>query len=127
MAQNNLAENMVEEPLRKQSYETTPSYGESTEVETKKWLKCSRFEKLLMGIGGAIAAVMCIFVISSKIALTNSQHQLQQLDNRIVTMHNKNTTLTQQIGELQSSSRLQKIAKNNGMSLNNANIRNVTK
>jgi cell division protein FtsL len=42
-------------------------------------------------------------------------------------VNSNNTNLQQQVGELQSSSRLQKIAKENGMSLSNGNIRNVTK
>lgn len=124
MAQNNLARNLTEEPQ--------PSVSEPEKVQIKrvsigKTLKLSSFEKLLIVCGSAMLTVLMLVVVSSKIALSNSQHELQHLDNQIVNVRNNNTNLKQQIGELQSSTRLDKIAHKSGMSLSNANIRNVTK
>lgn len=124
MAQNNLAHNLAEQP---QPYVSTPDQVRIKKVSISKALKLSSFEKLLIVCGSAVLTVLMLVVVSSKIALSNSQHELQHLDNQIVNVRNNNTNLTQQIGELQSSTRLDKIAHESGMSLSNANIRNVTK
>ncbi|MFD1124921.1 cell division protein FtsL [Lentilactobacillus raoultii] len=128
MAQNNLARNLTQEEPE-QPYVSTPRRvsqpGRQPGFSPR--LRLNAFEKVLI-IGGSILLTgLMLMVVSSKIALSNSQHELQHLDTRISNIHNDNTNLKQQIGELQSSSRLQKIAKENGMSLSNGNIRNVTK
>lgn len=128
MAQNNLARDIAEQP---KTYVSSPEQV-STEVTVKRVrvasrLQLSAFEKVLIVSGSAILTVLMLLVVSSKIALSNSQHQLQHIDNQIVNVRNDNTNLNQQIGELQSSSRLEKVAKQSNMSLKNANIRNVTK
>ncbi len=126
MAQNNLARNLTQE--EPETYVSTPERVKPTPgVQPKQHLKLSAFEKTLIVCGSVILTVLMLMVVSSKIALSNSQHQLQHLDTRITAIHNNNINLQQQIGELQSSSRLQKIAKENGMTLSNGNIRNVTK
>jgi cell division protein FtsL len=128
MAQNNLARKIVEQP---QTYvsapEQTPEEVVSRNVRAAERLKLSAFEKLLIVSGSVILTVLMLLVVSSKIALSNAQHQLQHVDSQIVNVQNDNTNLKQQIGELQSSSRLEKVAKQGNMSLKNANIRNVTK
>ncbi|EHO54052.1 cell division protein FtsL [Lentilactobacillus kisonensis] len=128
MAQNNLARDIAEQP---KTYVSSPEQV-PTEVTVKRVrvasrLQLSAFEKVLIVSGSAILTVLMLLVVSSKIALSNSQHQLQHIDNQIVNVRNDNTNLNQQIGELQSSSRLEKVAKQSNMSLKNANIRNVTK
>ncbi|GAA2969345.1 cell division protein FtsL [Lentilactobacillus parakefiri] len=124
MAQNNLARNLTDQP---QPYVSRPDQAQVKRVSISKALKLSSFEKLLIVCGSAVLTVLMLVVVSSKIALSNSQHELQHLDNQIVTVRTSNTNLKQQIGELQSSTRLDKIAHKSGMSLLNANIRNVTK
>lgn len=128
MAQNNLARDIAEQP---KTYVSSPEQV-PTEVTVKRVrvasrLQLSAFEKVLIVSGSAILTVLMLLVVSSKIALSNSQHQLQHIDNQIVNVRNDNTNLNQQIGELQNSSRLEKVAKQSNMSLKNANIRNVTK
>ncbi|AQW20581.1 cell division protein FtsL [Lentilactobacillus curieae] len=125
MAQNNLAREIFQQPKTTTFAPEQPAV--KSEPKVKERLKVSTFEKVLGATLAIVASVLMIYVVSSKIALSNSQHELQQLDNQVATMHNKNTNYKQQIGELQSSSRLEKIAKSSGMSLSNSNIRNVTK
>ncbi|GHP14997.1 cell division protein FtsL [Lentilactobacillus fungorum] len=128
MAQNNLARKIVEQPETYVSApEQTPEEVVSRNVRAAERLKLSAFEKLLIVSGSVILTVLMLLVVSSKIALSNAQHQLQHVDSQIVNVQNDNTNLKQQIGELQSSSRLEKVAKQGNMSLKNANIRNVTK
>ncbi len=125
MAQNNLARNLVDQPLEKEIPRVKPRVR--VRAKAKVRLRVSGLEKALITGCSVVLCILMVAVISSKIALSNSQHSLQQLDNRIERLHNSNTNLRQQMGELQSSSRLQKVAKQNGMSLHNGNIRNVTK
>lgn len=128
MAQNNLARNIAEEPKTYvSSPEQTPDEVVTKQVHVATKLQISPFEKLLIVSGSVILTVLMLLVVSSKIALSNAQHQLQHVDTQIVNVRNDNTNLNQQIGELQSSSRLEKVAKQGNMSLKNANIRNVTK
>lgn len=128
MAQNNLARNIAEEPKTYvSSPEQTPDEVATQQVHVATKLQISPFEKLLIVSGSIILTVLMLLVVSSKIALSNAQHQLQHVDTQIVNVRNDNTNLNQQIGELQSSSRLEKVAKQGNMSLKNANIRNVTK
>lgn len=126
MAQNNLAREIFQqaEPTYTPTQPVVPA-APKTQTETKVGI--STFEKVLFAVGALVCVAMMIFVVSAKIALTNAQHELQQVDDRISTVHSQNTNYKQQIGELQSSNRLEKIAKDSGMSLSNANIRNVTK
>ncbi|KRK37886.1 hypothetical protein FD07_GL002225 [Levilactobacillus parabrevis ATCC 53295] len=59
--------------------------------------------------------------------MSNAQHELQSVNNAVTTYTNRNTNKQQQINELQSRSRLDKIAKKQGLSLQNDRIRNVNK
>lgn len=125
MEQNNLARSFAQAEPKK--VVSTPDQVITKKVRVSQRLNLSVFEKLLIVCGSALLTVLMLVVVSSKIALSNSQHQLQHLDSQTVNVRNDNTNLKQQIGELQSSSRLDKIAKQSGMSLSNHNIRNVTK
>lgn len=125
MEQNNLARSFAQAEPKK--VVSTPDQVVTKKVRVSQRLNLSVLEKLLIVCGSALLTVLMLVVVSSKIALSNSQHQLQHLDSQTVNVRNDNTNLKQQIGELQSSSRLDKIAKQSGMSLSNHNIRNVTK
>lgn len=133
MAQNNLAEAVpltqepqqrpnIEQPQRQAQPRVSPQQHPSSHK-----LPVSKFEKCLLTACGLVLAVMMVCVVSSKIALTNAQHNLQSINNQITTVQNHNTNAQQQINELQSRSRLDKIAKKQGLSLENARIRNVNK
>ncbi|UQS86431.1 cell division protein FtsL [Nicoliella spurrieriana] len=74
---------------------------------------------------GFIALVLVL--ISAKVNLSLAQQNLQNVNQKVEKIHNDNSNLKQEVSELQSSSRLQKIAQKNGLSLSNNNIRNVRK
>lgn len=80
-----------------------------------------------MVVGGLILATMMVCVVSSKIAMSNAQHELQSVAQTTATYQNKNTNAQQEINELQSRSRLDKIAQKQGLSLQNSRIRTVNK
>lgn len=131
MAQNNLAENLVDVPSKRTiavrpSRPTTVSTPAAAPVVQPR-LKVNTFEKLLVVACTLVVALLMVMVVNSKIALTNSEHQLQQLQSTSSKISTENTNLDQQISELQSSTRLEAIAQKDGMSLSNSRIRNVTK
>lgn len=90
-------------------------------------LPVSKFEKCLMTVCGLALALLMVCVVSSKIAMSTAEHNLQSINNKVTTIQNHNTSKQQQINELQSRSRLDKIAKKQGLTLENARIRNVNK
>ncbi|HJE86467.1 cell division protein FtsL [Levilactobacillus brevis] len=133
MAQNNLAEAVpltqepqqrpnIEQPQRQAQPEVHPQGNPNSQK-----LPVSKFEKCLMTVCGLVLAVLMVCVVSAKISLSNAQHELQSVNSAVTTYTNRNTNKQQQINELQSRSRLDKIAKKQGLSLQNDRIRNVNK
>lgn len=85
----------------------------------------NRLEKTLWVVGSLITLVMMIFLVSGSISSTNAQHKLTDSEQRVSSTQNENTNLRQEIGELTSSTRMNKIAKQDGLRLIESNIRNV--
>ncbi|KRL12304.1 hypothetical protein FD38_GL001481 [Levilactobacillus zymae DSM 19395] len=90
-------------------------------------LPVSKFEKCLVTACGLVLAVLMVCVVSAKIAMSNAQRDLQTVNQTTATYQNRNTNAQQEINELQSRSRLDKIAQKQGLSLENARIRTVNK
>ncbi|WP_061775869.1 cell division protein FtsL [Levilactobacillus senmaizukei] len=130
MAQNSLAEAvpLIQEPVRRPKVQPQPTPQQQPQQSPRKrWLPVSKFEKCLMTVCGLILAVLMVSVVSAKIAMSNAQHELQSVNNQVTTYTNRNTNTQQEINELQSRTRLDKIAKKQGLTLENARIRNVNK
>ncbi|HIW71649.1 MAG TPA: cell division protein FtsL [Candidatus Levilactobacillus faecigallinarum] len=131
MAQNSLAEAvpLTTKPQRRQHIEQPQPQVQPTPQgqPQRQKLPISKFEKCLMVVGGLILATMMVCVVSSKIAMSNAQHELQSVAQTTATYQNKNTNAQQEINELQSRSRLDKIAQKQGLSLQNSRIRTVNK
>ncbi|WP_048000031.1 cell division protein FtsL [Lactiplantibacillus herbarum] len=126
MAQNGLARE-----LPKQTPDaTTPVH--KTVVTPNPAIKTQRvpfspFEKCLCVGFSLVVFSLAIMLVSTNINIGNSQSQLQTVQAKITKVQASNTSAGQQISELSSRSRLNKIAKQYGLSLNNGNIRNVYK
>lgn len=87
----------------------------------------SRLEIGSIVAGAVILVALTIAVISSQIGLTKAQFGLQQVNQRITTIQNRNVNTKQEINSLSSRDRLLKIAEKDGLMMNNSSIRNVTK
>ncbi|GAK47181.1 cell division protein FtsL [Secundilactobacillus oryzae JCM 18671] len=126
MSQNNLAQDLQsieplhvapqERPLHNPQVKTLPKHS-----------PVSKFEKCLMTLCGFIIAVMMILTINVTISVSTAQHHLQDMQTRVSQLKTSNTSHRQEANELQSRSRLDKIAKANGLVLSNDKIRNVDK
>lgn len=82
-------------------------------------------EKTLLAIGSIVALEMMIFLVSYSISATSAQHELSQTQQTVAKEQNRITDLRQEIGELTSTSRLNKIAREKGLILINKNIRTI--
>lgn len=82
-------------------------------------------EKTLLAIGSIVTLGMMIFLVSSSISATAAQHELSQTQQTVAKEQNRITDLRQEIGELTSTSRLNKIAREKGLTLINKNIRTI--
>jgi cell division protein FtsL len=87
----------------------------------------SKAEISSMIIGNLILLVMTIAVISSQINFTKAQYSLQNINQEITVLHNRNVNTKQEISTLASRDRLLNLAKKYGLSMNDSNIRNVSK
>jgi cell division protein FtsL len=82
-------------------------------------------EKTLLIVGSVITLGMMIFLVSSSISATSAQHELTNTQQSVAKEQNRVTDLRQEIGELTSTTRLNKIAREKGLTLINKNIRTI--
>ncbi|WP_318765910.1 cell division protein FtsL [Lactiplantibacillus carotarum] len=127
MAQNGLAREL---PQRTPGAATTPVHKTvvtpNPAIKTRR-VPFSAFEKCLCVGLSLVVFSLAIMLVSTNIAIGNSQSHLQTVQTKITKVQAGNTSASQQISELSSRSRLNKVAKQYGLSLNNGNIRNVYK
>lgn len=99
-----------------------------TSISPKKSrIPFSKAEILSIVMGNLILLVMTIAVISSQISFTKAQYSLQNINQEIAVIHNRNVNTKQEISTLSSRDRLLDLAKKYGLSMNDSNIRNVSK
>ena len=127
MAQNGLAREL---PRATPGVSTTPVH--KTVATPNPALKTQRvpfsaFEKVLCVTFSMIIFGLALALVSTNIAVGNAQSQLQTVQSKISKVQASNTSASQQISELSSRTRLNKVAKRYGLSLNNSSIRNVYK
>lgn len=113
-AQPQIKENPQQEPSRK------------SRVHTKS-VPVSKLESVLLMLLGLITMVLMVALVSVKVSTTVSQQQLQKINNSVDSTISKNVDLRQEVGELTSSQRLTEYAQTHNMTLNNDNVRNVSK
>lgn len=127
MAQNGLARELPREtpgattnPVHKNVVSPNPA------IKTQR-VPFSSFEKVLCVGFSLVVFGLAILLVSTNIAVSNSQSKLSSVQTKVTKVQASNTSAAQQISELSSRTRLNKIAKQYGLSLNNGNIRNVYK
>lgn len=85
----------------------------------------SRLEKTLIFLGSVITLGMMIFLVSSSISATSAQHELTRTQQSVAKEQNRINDLKLEIGNLTSTQRLNKIAREKGLTLINKNIRTI--
>ena len=128
MAQNGLARELPQQtpgattPVHKTTTVATPNPS----IKTQR-VAFSMFEKVLCVGLSLVVFSLAIMLVSTNITATNAESELQTVQENVSKVQAKNTSAAQEISELSSRSRLNKIAKQYGLSLNNGSIRNVYK
>ena len=111
---------MAGNTVRKYNYEPEEEVRKSPRlvVDPQK-VSYSAFEKLLavLGLLGAVA------LITLNVSATYAQRQLTNVKESITKQKNATADLQQEIGELSSNTRLNKIAQSQGLKLRENNIR----
>ncbi|MBD5430050.1 cell division protein FtsL [Lactobacillus sp.] len=85
----------------------------------------SRLEKFIIVVGSLLSLGMMFLLVSATVAQTSAQHDLANIEQKISSKQSSNTDLRQEIGEMTSTSRMNKIARQEGLSSIENNLRNV--
>mgnify|MGYP001101483874 CR=1 FL=1 len=111
---------MADSSARRVEFET------NRKTETEKAQQVGLDGRQVRWTGGSIVTLaMMIFLVSSSISATSAQHELTANQQSVTRQENKITDLRQEIGELTSSSRLNKVAREKGLTLIEKNIRTI--
>lgn len=94
--------------------------------KVKKRLKMSKFERLLYIFTLVIVLMTPFALVFSQATLSEINFEVEKTKKQISSQEKKNTSLTMKINELASLEKIQTVAKKQGLSYNNNNIRTVT-
>ena len=93
--------------------------------KVKKRLKMSKFERLLYIFTLVVLLMTPFALVFSQATLSEINFEVEKTKKTITTQEKKNESLTMKINELASLEKIQAIAKEQGLSYNNDNIKNI--
>lgn len=91
--------------------------------KVKKQLKMSKFEKLLYTVAVFLLLVSPISIVFSKATLAKVNFEVEQQKRQIEKQKKTNEGISMTIDELASLTKIQEVAKEQGLSYNNNNIK----
>ncbi|WP_319470453.1 septum formation initiator family protein [uncultured Trichococcus sp.] len=89
--------------------------------------KYVKIEKIAITITLLSALVVLLLSLATQVTLSNQNRALQDLQNDSVAIGLENQNLEQEVQELSRYDRIIEIAKELGLEMNEANVRNVTR
>lgn len=95
-------------------------------IKKEKKVKVLRIEKLIYGLIIFVAVLIPIANVFSKALLSESNIEVEKLENKIKEQVGINDSLNMQINELASLDKIQAVANQLGLSYNNDNIKLIT-
>lgn len=93
--------------------------------KVKKRLKMSKFERLLYIFTFVIVLMTPFALVFSQATLSEVNFEVEKSKKQIVAQEKKNESLTMKINELASLEKIQEVAREQGLSYNNHNIRTI--
>ena len=93
--------------------------------KVKKRLKMSKFERLLYIFVFVLLLATPFMLVFSQATLSKVNYEVEKTKQVINTQKKKNESLTMKVNELASLEKIQEVAKEQGLSYNNDNIRTV--
>lgn len=94
--------------------------------KVKKRLKMSKFEKLLYGFTLVLLLLTPFVLVFSQATLSEINFEVEKLNKNISSQEKTNESLTMKINELASLEKIQEIAREQGLTYNNNNIKSIT-
>ena len=91
--------------------------------KTQKKVKTLKVEKLIYMLIAFVAILIPIANVFSKALLSQTNIEVEKLENRIIKQTGINDSLSMQINELASLDKIQAVANDLGLSYNNNNIK----
>ncbi len=92
----------------------------------KKRLKMSKFERLIYSFTFVLVLLTPFALVFSQATLSEINFEVEKLTKSIDTQEKKNESLTMKINELASLEKIQEVAKEQGLTYNNKNIKSIT-
>lgn len=121
MSQNTAQSLLQVEPKKKSNLHLVT---EKHKMGQTKWVG----QEILMAAICVLVVLGCLIgMVASSGAVSSANRNLVVAQNQVDSIGNKNSNLKQEVNELTSHNRLQKIANHYGLALSNQNIRNVSK
>ena len=93
--------------------------------KVKKRLKMSKFERLLYAFTFVLILATPFMLVFSQATLSEINFKVEKTKKTISQQVKKNESLTMIVNELASLEKIQEVAKEQGLSYNNSNIRTV--
>jgi len=93
--------------------------------KVKKRLKMSKFERLIYTFTFVLLLATPISIIFSQATLSKINYEVEKTKKKIVAQEKINESLTMKIDELASLDKISDIAKEQGLSYNNDNIKSI--
>ena len=93
--------------------------------KVKKRLKMSKFERLLYTFLLVVLLSTPFVLVFSQATLSKINFEVEKTKRTINTQVKKNESLTMKVNELASLEKIQEVAKEQGLSYNNNNIRTI--
>ncbi len=95
-------------------------------IKKEKKVKVLRIEKLIYSLIIFVAVLIPVANVFSKALLSESNIEVEKLENKIKEQVGINDSLNMQINELASLDKIQAVANQLGLSYNNDNIKLIT-
>ena len=93
--------------------------------KVKKRLKMSKFEKLIYTFTLVLVLASPFMLVFSQATLSEVNFEVEKTKKELAIQEKKNESLTMKVNELASLEKIQEVAKEQGLSYNNNNIRTV--
>ena len=93
--------------------------------KVKKRLKMSKFERLIYTFLLVVLLSTPFMLVFSQATLSKINFEVEKTKKDITAQEKKNESLTMKVNELASLSKIQEVAKEQGLSYNNNNIRTI--
>lgn len=94
--------------------------------KVKKRLKMSKFERLIYTFTIVMVIAVPFAVVFSQATLSEINFEVEKMNKKISVQEKKNESLTMKINELASLDKIQEVAKEQGLTYNNHNIKTIT-